>query len=518
MTRKAIIIGAGHNGLVCAAYLAKAGHEVEVFERAGEVGGAAVTQEFAPGFRVSSGAHLLYQLDEGISADLQLENHGLKLAATNLDTIALGPNGTQVRISANSVSGDDIGEADAEAWPSYRARILRFASIVGGLHAKTPPRLASGEGADNRSLAGIAWNIRRLGRRDMREFLRVAGINIYDVLEEQFGNELLKGALSLDGLLGTHLGPRSNNSVLATLHRMSGSVDGVAGAIGIPLGGMGAVSSALGAAAESLGVTIHTGAAVRRVVLDGERPSGVELENGETHRADIVISGADPKTTLLNLLGARHLDAGMVRRIANIRSRGNAAKLHIALDGAPEFAGVDHEEVGQRLVIAPDMDYVERAFNHVKYGEYSAEPVMEITVPTMHDPDLAPQGKHVLSAIVQYAPYDSRVPEPEAKAAYLERVLKTLERHAPSIRQQARHVELLTPRDLEARFGMNGGHWHHAEYAFDQFLMLRPAAGIAQYATPIDGLYLCGAGCHPGGGVMGHAGRNAARTVLEKEK
>lgn len=518
MTKKAVIIGAGHNGLVCASFLAKAGLDVTVLESATSVGGAAATHEFAPGFRVSSAAHLLYQLDEEIISDLELEGHGLTLASDNLDTVALDPGGNHLRISGDKIIGEGVSREDRDAMMRYRRRMLRFARIIASLHGEVPPRLASGDRSDARSLARLAWSIRRLGKTEMREFLRIAGINIYDILEETFENELLKGALSLDGVLGTHLGPRSNNSVFAALHRMSGSVNGEAGALALPRGGMGAVTAALAESAKANGASIIFDAKVGRIEMTDGRANGLSLATGEVMPADYVLSSLDPRSTLLKLLGAPLLDAGMARKVSHIRQNGNAAKLHLALDGMPEFSGLDADQLGQRLVIAPDMDYVERAFNHSKYGEHSAEPVMEIVIPSVHDSDLAPDGKHVLSAIAQYAPYELKAGWESARSQFPDLLLSTLERYAPSIRQQVIASEVLVPSDMELRFGNLGGHWHHAELAFDQFLMLRPTSGAAQYSTPIEGLYLCGAGSHPGGGVMGHAGRNAARVVTEAQK
>ena len=513
MTKRAVVIGAGHNGLTCAAYLAKAGHEVTVLEAGTEVGGAAATHEFAPGFKVSTSAHLLYLLDAEIIRELELEEHGLALAAENLDTVALDTGGRHLLISGDHINAEAVSREDREAMVRYRKRMLRFAKVIAGLHDQVPPRLASGERSDAWSLARLAWAIRRLGRKEVREFLRIAGINIYDILEEQFDNELLKGALSLDGVLGTHLGPRSNNSVFAALHRMSGAINGKPGALALPRGGMGAVSSALAQAAKSLGVSIIFDARVGQIDVSEGRAIGIILATGETMPADAVVSNADPRTTFLDLLGARHLDAGLTRKVSQVRQDGNAAKLHLALDGLPEFPGLERERLGHRLVIAPDLDYVERAFNSSKYGEHSAEPVMEITLPTIHDASLAPEGKHVLSAVVQYAPRHLNAGWETAKAGFEERCMNTLQRYAPNLREQVTASELLTPADFEARFGNAGGHWHHAELALDRFLMLRPTAGTAQYATPLDGLFLCGAGCHPGGGVMGHAGRNAARVI-----
>ena len=509
-----VVIGGGHNGLVCAAYLAKAGRTVTLLEAADTIGGAAVTREFAPGFRVSACAHVLNMLDAGIRGELALGANGLEIASANLQTIALADDGNHLSISGDSVSGAGVSETDQSALVEYRKRMGRFARLLGGLNKRPPPRLAVNNGGDLLSIARLGLDIRRLGKTDMNEFLRIAGINIYDVLEENFENPLLKGALSLDGVLGAHLGPRSNNSVLNALYR--NSVD--QGSMALPRGGMGAVTSALGAAAERNGVSIRTSSRVKRIQIDGDRIQGVELDNGEQIAAAAVVSNADPRTTFFGLLGARHLEAEFVRRIDNIRMNGNAAKLHLALDRLPEFTGLAQDKAGERLLIAPDVTYVERAFDHSKYGRYSTEPALEITIPSVHDDSLAPSGQHVLSAVVQYAPYTLKEGWGTGKQAFLDQLIDLIGRYAPDLRQRVVASELLTPVDIEREFGMTGGHWHHGEYALDQAFMLRPVPGAAQYTTPINGLFLCGAGCHPGGGVMGNAGRNAAKVVLAQGK
>ena len=510
-----IVVGGGHNGLVCAAYLAKSGRKVTVLEAADQVGGAAATREFAPGFKASC-AHLLYLLDAGISKDLALESHGLRLAKSGLDTIALDPDGNHITITANSISGGDLSAEDKAAYTEYRRFMSKFAGVIGKLHNQVPPRITTNR-SDLIQLGKMGLNIRMMGRDDMREFLRIAGINIFDILKENFDNPLLRGALSLDAVLGTISGPRSNNSVFTALHRMSGNTGQAPGACAMVAGGMGAVTEALAAAARKLGAEIRTGCSVRRILIENDRVSGVELANGEQLSTASVVSNADPRRTLLDLVGARHLEAGFVHKISHFRAKGNAAKLHIALDGLPEFKGVSQEQLGQRLVIAPTVEYVERAFNHSKYGEFSAEPVAEITLPTLHDSSLAPAGKHVLSAIVQYAPHQLKAGWNEGRAAFTEQVMQTLERYAPDIREKTAAVEMLTPMDIEQQFGTTGGHWHHGEMSLDQFLMLRPVPKAAQYAMPVDGLYLCGAGCHPGGGIMGSAGKNAASVILAKD-
>jgi phytoene dehydrogenase-like protein len=515
---RTVIIGAGHNGLVCAAYLAKAGRDVLVVEASNRVGGAAITREFAPGFRVSACAHLSYLLDASISRELGLAEQGLKTARADLRTVALDSNGNHLVLHGGQVQSGALMEQDRAALRDYQARMLRFARVLGKQHNRRPPRLLGGDRSELIAAAALGLDIRRLGREPMREFLRIAGINIFDVLEETFESSLLKGALAFDAVLGTNLAPRSNNSVLALLHRLSGQAIGVSGGLSLPEGGMGAVSEALAKAASANGATVRTGSAVARILLEGDRVSGVELESGEQVAASTVISNADPARTLLQLLGARHLETGFVHRIRHLRTKGMAAKLHLALDALPSFAGLQPDLAGERLVVAPDLVYLEHAFDHAKYGECSPAPALEITIPSIHDRSLAPAGKHVLSAIVQYAPYDLRASTDAARAKLLEATLIVLERYAPGLRRQVVASELLLPIDIEREFRITGGHWHHGELALDQMLMLRPVPGAAQYAMPVNGLYLCGAGCHPGGGVMGSAGKNAAQAVLRQER
>jgi phytoene dehydrogenase-like protein len=517
-SKRIVLVGGGHNGLVCAAYLARAGREVLVLEAAERLGGAAITRSFAPGFSVSACAHLSYLLDAQIHRELKLATHGLKWAHSNLRTVALAAEGEPLVLNGAQVEAGKLGHDDTDALAAYRRRMLRFAQVLGRQHNRRPPRIAGGGREEVIGAAKLGFDIRRLGRDSMREFLRIAGINIYDVLEELFESPQLKGALALDAVLGTNLAPRSNNSVLALLHRMSGEAMDAPGGLGLPAGGMGAISDALAHAARASGATLRTGAAVKRITLDGDHVSGVELENGEQIAAGIVVSNADPARTLLQLVGARHFETGIVHRVRHFRAKGMAAKLHLALSGLPTFRGLPASLSGERLLVAPDAHYIERAFDHAKYGQCSPEPALEITIPSVHDESLAPQGQHVLSAIVQYAPFDPRASGAAARSELLENCLKVLERHAPGLRQQVIASELLLPADIEQEFRISGGHWHHGELALDQLLMLRPVPGAAQYAMPLDGLYLCGAGCHPGGGVMGSAGRNAAQAVLKSER
>ena len=510
-----IVIGGGHNGLVCAATLARAGRRVLLLEAQSRVGGAAATREFAPGFRVSCCAHLLHLMPAELIRGLDLESHGLEFSAQGMPTTALRPGGPPLKVTEAAAGAPGVQGGDAEAYAAYTRRMLRFARALAPLFAKVPPRLGTDDWSDRRALLGLGWRIRRLGRRDMRELLRIGGMNVFDLLEEQFDSDALKGALGFDAVLGTNFGPRSPGTVLTLLYRMAAeSAAGVA-ALSQPKGGLGALCDALAKSAAAYGAVIRTTSPVARILVAGDRAAGVELESGERIEAAAIVSSADPKTTFLKLLGAKYLDTGFVRRVSHIRARGLAAKLHLALDRAPQFAGVDVASAKGRLLLAPSLNYLERAYNHAKYGEYSAAPAMEITVPTLNDPGLAPSGKHVLSAVVQYVPYALKTGWQDERRRFTQLCLDVLESAAPGLRGSVLNADLLTPLDIEREFRIEGGHWHHGELAFDQFFMVRPVPGAAQHETPMPGLYLCGAGCHPGGGVMGAPGRNAAQRMLE---
>lgn len=503
-----IVVGAGHNGLVCAATLARGGRSVLVLEAQPQVGGAALTREFTPGFQVSACAHLVHQLRADLARDLELEAHGLKWAARAMPTAALGPDGACLRLS------EPLAGADAAAFVAYTEQMRHFAQALVPVLARVPPRLGTSDWRDYAALARLGWGIRRLGRSDMRELLRIGGMNVHDLLEEHFEEPLLKGAIGFDAVLGTNFGPRSPGTVLTLLYRLAAQA-AAGGGLSQPVGGVGALCEALARSAIARGARIRPRAPVKRILVEGDRACGVELESGERIAAAAVISSADPKTTFLQLLGTAQLDTGFVRRVTHLRSRGLAAKLHLALDRLPAFSGASASDLRGRLLVSPSLEYLERAFNHAKYGEYSSAPAVEITVPTLNDPSLAPPGKHVLSALVQYAPYALKDGWLDERDRFTELCLSLLERHAPGLSSSIVGVELLTPADIEQEFRISGGHWHHGDLAFDQFFMVRPVPGAAQHATPVPGLYLCGAGCHPGGGVIGTAGLNAARQVLE---
>lgn len=499
-----VVIGAGHNGLVCAAYLAKAGQRVLVLEAADAPGGLAANREFHPGFHASV-AHSVNHFSKKVAADLNLAAHGFAGEDGHNAIVGLSENGAHVIARGSSLRNGS--EADTRAYAELSELMDKFAKALDPFWYKTMPRIGSRAAGDLMTFAHLGLKLRMLGRKDMQEFMRVASLPARDLMDEYFEDETLKAALSWDGLIGSRMAPRSPNSaVLAMLYRLSGQSGGVKQLI-----------DALSAAATQAGAEIRTGSPVTRVMIggdaDGVSVNGIELASGEQIAAERVISSADPKTTFFNLVGVEHLDIGFTNRIRRLRCNGLVAKLHLALNGEPQFTGLD--SAAGRLIVAPQLDAIEFAFDDAKYGICSKEPVMEITVPSLHDNSLAPTGQHVLSAHVMFVPYQLEGGwTDEARGEIRDRCIDTIARYAPGIRGQIVHGEFLTPADLERDYRVTGGHWHHTEFAMDQLLMMRPTYGAAQYSTPIPGLFLCGAGSHPGGDVVGAAGHNAAQEVL----
>lgn len=513
-----IVIGAGHNGLVAAALLAGSGRKVALLEAEHEPGGAVRGTEFAPGFRSPGLAHLLNRLHPEVTVALGLQAHGLELDDGSAPTAVLDPEkGPLVLHGGYGERTDGLAVSETAAWVELRALLFRQAGILKPLLTRRPPDLGRPSMADKAVLGSALVALRRLGREDMREFLRMALMNIHDVVEEHLSDDRLKGLLAFDGTLGVHLGPRSPTSLLGLYYRLTGEAAGVSGGQTLPKDGMRAVIRAMARATEAAGVTLRTRVSVARILVENGAAAGVVLSDGATIRASTVLSALNPRVTFLDLVGPAELDIGFVRKLGNIRMNGAAAKLHLALDGRPTFAGLSDEHLRGRLVIANSSDQVERAYNPSKYGDFSRDPVMEITLPSIVDPALAPAGGTVLSAIVQFAPYRLRGGWTEArKAELLEACLSALERQAPGLRASLRRSELLTPADIEARYRMPGGHWHHGEFQADQMLFSRPVAGWSGYDSPITGLYLCGAGAHPGGGISGLPGLNAARMLIRE--
>ena len=509
-----IVIGGGHNGLVCAAYLARAGRSVVVLEAEQQVGGAARTRSLAGNARVSAAAHLLYGMPADLVKDLQLESHGLAFAQKALPTISLHAQGSIVEIAEDTVTGQNISAGDKDAYVRFSNDMRRFARALRPAFNDLPPELSIETWKQRLTLLKLGMRIRGLGRYHMRELLRIIAMNLYDLLDEYFESPQLKAAIAMDAVLGGEWGPRSMGTVMTYLYRVAGYERSGGMGIALPEGGMGSVTGAIASAAKSAGVEIRTGARVARILVENDVACGVELANGDVIRGRNVISNADPKTTFLRLLGTEHLDTGFVRQVRNLRSKGRAAKLHLLLNGAPRFSGVTEDKLGSRFVIAPSMDDIELAFNPCKYGKYPDNPVWEISVPSALDKTLCEDGKHVVSAILQYLPLDDSDAAEANRTRFLEQTIAILEDYSPGIGQQVIAAELLTPRDIENEFGMNGGHWHHVELALENFLFNRPTPLLSRHVAPVAGLYLCGAGCHPGGNVMGIAGRNAAGQVI----
>ena len=507
-----IIIGAGHNGLVCAAYLAQGGQRVLVLEASDTAGGLAASREFHPGFHTSV-AHSVSHFSRKIASDLKLASHGFETTSKLLPTVGLSADKDHVILHDGALSGTS-GD-DAKAYQDYSRLMHRFADVLKPFWLKTMPRIGDAGMSSLLTLGRVGLNIRMLGKKDMREFLRMAALPARDLMDEYFDNDILKAMLSWDGLIGSKMAPRSPNSaVLAMLYRMAGESRG---AHAVPAGGVNGLIKALCSSATASGAEIRCDARVDRVLIDGSSDGllakGVQLADGETIEADRVISATDPRRTFLNLVGVEHLEIGFTNRIRRLRCDGYVAKLHLALSELPEFDGLERPD--GRMIIAPDMDTIEFAFDFAKHGECPEKPVTEIVIPSVHDASLAPAGQHVLSAHVMYVPYRLKEGWNDAARDQLcERAIDAIARYAPRIREQILHQEFLTPADLEQTCRVTGGHWHHTDFAIDQMLMMRPTYEAAQYSTPIPGLFLCGAGCHPGGDITGAAGHNAAREVL----
>lgn len=506
-----IIIGAGHNGLVCAAYLAKKGQSVLVLEAADTLGGLASTREFCSGYKVSV-AHSLSHFSPKIVDDLNLLGHGYK-PGSPLATIGLSDKGHHVTVGGDRLRG--VSDKDAQTYTEYLQLLERFANMLSPFWLKAMPRIGSKKLGDLMTFAQLGLKLRLLGKEDMGEFMRVATLPARDLMDENFDSDLLKAVLSWDGLIGSKMAPRSPNAtVLAMLYRMSGDQ---LGAHSIPEAGIQSLIHALHHVIDTSGGEVRTESPVAKISIKGDSQglsaTGVELEDGTQIGARRVISSADPKRTFLQLVGAKYLEIEFTNRINRLRCDGYVGKLHLALDAVPNFTGIDIPD--GRMIIAPEMDSIEFAFDDAKYGESPKQPVMEIVLPSFADPSLAPEGKHVLSAHVMYVPHSLKGGwTDQARDQLRELVIDSIAKYAPDIRRQIVHAELLTPADLERDYHVTGGHWHHTELSMDQMLMMRPTYEAAQYSTPIPGLYLCGAGSHPGGGLMGGPGHNAAQHIL----
>ncbi|HLG59977.1 MAG TPA: NAD(P)/FAD-dependent oxidoreductase [Vicinamibacterales bacterium] len=516
-----VIIGGGHNGLVAAFYLAKAGLKPLVLERSEQVGGGAITTELHPGFRCPTLSHEVL-LHEHIAREMDLHRHGVTFFEPPARVCAISPDGAPLVLWADEARTVEAMKTrsprDADAYPRFREAIGRVASVLATTFSSPPPSIDDPSAGDIWRLLKAGRAFRALGRRDEFRLLRWLPMPVADLAHEWFESDLLRAAIAGPGVSGTMLGPRSAGSALVMLLREAHRR--LAGHQNVRVrGGPGALTRALAAAAVNAGAEIRTGVHVERIVVTDERITGV-LAGGREIHAETVISCADPKTTFLDLLDPVDLAPDFLMKIRNYRAAGTISKVNLALSALPSFRGVtDESMVSGRIHIGPDLDYLEKAFDHVKYGELSAAPWLDITIPSVLDPELAPAGAHVASVYVHYTPYSLRHTDwRSSKDALLARVLDTLETCAPGLRATVLAAGVITPADLQADYGFSGGHIFHGELALDQLYAMRPLLGFGKYETPIRGLHLCGGGTHPGGLMTGASGRLAARHVLRSRR
>jgi phytoene dehydrogenase-like protein len=521
--RDVVMIGGGHNGLACAAYLARAGLDVLVLERRDVVGGAAVTEEPWPGYRISSASYVVSLMPPRIVEELELERHGYQVSIISPDYFVPFPDGTSLTlwgdVSRDAENIARFSKKDGDAYVEFDRSFDRIAGLLKDLLFVVPPNVRI---RDVARWVRTAGRIRSWTGRDVHEMVRLFTMSAADFLDEWFEDDRVKGALATQAVIGAWCGPMSPGSAYVLMHHWIGEVAGHAGAWGWVRGGMGGVSRALARAAESAGAEIRVNAEVQRVAIDGGgRSVGVELSDGSLVRARRVVSNAHPITTYLDLVGEDRLPDDVVRDIKRYRTRSGSVKVNVALSELPSFPSWDQEgQVHRGLsAVSPSIEYLERAWDDAKYGRPSEHPYVEVVFPTAHEEGLAPQGKHVMLAFCQYGPYELRAGSwDEERERFGKRVIETVGRFAPNLADAVEHVEVLAPPDIEARFGLIGGNIMQGELSPDQMFSFRPIPFYGDYRSPVPGLYLCGAGTHPGGGVMAVPGRNAATVVLRDHK
>ena len=517
-----VIIGGGHNGLVCAAYLARAGKEVIVLERRDRVGGAALSEEVFPGFRFSVFSYVVSLLRPEIIRELELPRHGLHILPLE-STLTPLPNGDYLaqwndhdrnrrELARHSVR-------DAEAYDEFGVELHQMARLIKPILGLAPPDPASMRPRELLELARLGRYFRKLSKKQFNSLWKLLTMSSADYLDTWFEGEALKATKSASGIIGTMLGPRSPGTAYVLLHHYMGELDGVFRAWGFAKGGNGSVSAAIASAARAFGAQIRTNAPVAHVLVDGGRTKGVVLEGGEEVHADVVVSGADPRRTFLGLVGEKHLPEDFVQSIRRFKFRGSSAKVNLALGEPPNFTCMPGRGAHLRgaVSISPSISYLEQAYDDAKYGEISRRPYMDIVIPSMLDPAMAPPGKHVMSIFVQYAPYHLNGGwTDERREALGDAVVDTLTQYAPNFRSAILHRQVVTPADIERIVGLSEGNIFQGELSLQQMFFLRPAPAWSRYRTPVEGLWQCGSGTHPGGGVMGASGRNAAFSLLGK--
>jgi len=516
----AIVIGGGVNGLTCAAMLGRAGVRTVLIEQRDEVGGCAAEGEMAPGFHVPTLAHATGPVRRDVVEHLQLGRHGLTFQDTAIEVSSLAPDGRALTIwsdprqTAEGLSA--WSTKDAKAWPAFHQSLARLGGLIGSLFVAAPPSIDTPHPRDLFSLMHTLSAFRGLPKTEQWRLLRWGPMAVADLVSESVENELLRATLAADGIFGAMLGPWSAGSglqmLLAAANRSLAWPGGQ-----VVMGGPVALAQALRRAAERHGVEIRTGSAVHQIDVKDDRAAGVTLANGERIDGRAVVSGVDPKRTFLALCEADHLPPEFSWRISHYRSRGTLAKVNFALSALPSFTGATREMLARRVRLAPDLDYLERAFDHAKYGRYSSHPWIEFTIPSIDNRSLAPDGAHVLSAYAQFAPYQLRDTTWDAEREPLgDIVTGTLEQYAPGFSSLVVARQVLAPLDLERGWGLTGGQIFHGELSLDQFFTMRPLLGFGDHRTPISGLFLCGSGSHPGTGLTGGSGANAAAVVARE--
>jgi phytoene dehydrogenase-like protein len=518
----AIVIGGGHNGLVAAAYLARAGKRVVVLERRERVGGAAMSEQIFPGFTFSVFSYVVSLLRPEIIRDLDLPRHGLHVLPLE-STLTPLPNGDYLaQWNDHDQNRRELARhsaRDAEAYDEFGRLMHLMARGVKPILGMLPPDPASLAPGDLAGMWRLGKYFRGLGPERFHTLHKLLTMSAADYLDEWFETEALKGTKSASGIIGTLLGPRSPGTAYVLLHHYMGELDGVFRAWGFAKGGNGSVSAAIAAAARAAGAEIRTEAPVAHVLVANGRATGVALANGEEIRAGLVISNADPRRTFFDLVGEQHLPGEFVDGIRRFRFRGASAKVNLALGELPDFTCLPGRGPHHRgaISISPSVDYLERAYDEAKYGEFSRRPYMDIVIPSMIDPGMAPPGKHVMSIFAQYAPHDLKGGWTDARReAFGDAVVDTLAEYAPNLKRAILHRQVVTPADIESVVGISEGNIFHGELSLQQMFFLRPVPEWAKYRTPIDGLWQCGSGTHPGGGVMGAPGRLAAAAILKQ--
>ncbi len=518
-----VVIGGGPNGLVAAAYLAKAGRRVLLLEKREMVGGIAVTEEFFPGYKFSSLVNGAGHLSPAVVADLNLARNGLQILPADPLIFSPLPDGNHITFwHDTNRTAQEIGkfsEADAETYPGFVKMMTKFGRIVAGLKNITPPDLPDVGLSDMREFLKIVNPIRGLGRKNISQLLRVMPMPISDLLNEWFESDVVKGAIAVSAVNNSSWGPQEAGTAYTFLHNWSGSNSGLFRSSGQVKGGMGSLTQAIAKAARGLGVDVQTSTEVSEITSQNGDATGVVLANGDHISAKTIVSAVDMRTTFLELLDPYYLDQTFVKSVQNIKYRGTLARVHFALDQLPAFTALNGDTVqllSGHVQIAPTMKYIQDAFDPSKYGKYPERPYLDVRIPTLTDPSLAPEGKHLMSVSAKYAPYHLQQGNwNELREELGQLVIQTLAEYAPNFQKNVRQYRVITPLDMEATYNLPEGNLVHGEMTLDQFLWMRPVPGYGQYRGPLAGLYFCSSATHPGGGVTGINGKNAAREVLK---